>query len=211
MNFKKIMAIFLVITLVIAFSGCLRKTEAPSDVENPVEDNEDVESPPVEEDDTTEEIENNEDEIIGVHPGDRIPEVSLENEKGLLIGIESYRGEPLVFTIWTSWNEGSKDQIKVLNNVELLLGDRVSFVAIHGTTFDTITQKEAIEMVTELNYNVDFLYDSKGEVQEKFFVGSFPTTYIIDPQGKVYKAYTTLVQEDKLLEDLQHILEELLP
>jgi len=216
MKFKKTIVIILIFALALGIAGCTKEVENPTEEPTPIEDNSDTDSDvsPIDEgaiEDEEPDDKSDQGEIVGIHPGETAPEFSLEDNSGELIKLDSFRGKPLVFSFWVSWNDISNKQLEILNNVELLLGDEVAFAAIHATTFDTITQTDAVEIVNGLKYNIKYLFDKEADVQKGFYVGSFPTTYIIDHQGKIYKAYTSLVEEDKILEDLEAILEELLP
>ncbi|KAB3531812.1 TlpA family protein disulfide reductase [Alkaliphilus serpentinus] len=219
MNKRKYIMIILIVVLAFTIAGCKRESEGPPAEEIPIEDHSEETADESESEaegsevdtETEESIPEEEEDLMGIHQGNVLPQFTLENEEGSLVDVSSYRGKPLMFTFWVSWSEESKEQLEILSNVELLLGDDVAFVAIHGTGFDTVSLQEAIDIMGEFNDALDTLYDIEGVVQQKLYVGKFPTTFFVDSDGKVYKTYTAIVEEDKILEDYEEILGEVLP
>ncbi len=142
----------------------------------------------------------------GVQPGNRAPKLQLENSEGELVGLEEVEGIPVVMSFWVNWNEEAVKQLGILENLQPLFDKDVKLVGVHASAFDSISIAEVLEIIEEADYSYEMLIDKDAEAQQSYYVGSFPTTFLIDPEGSIYKVYTTTVEEDQLLEDLEEVL-----
>lgn len=145
-------------------------------------------------------------EKTGIHPGNRVPKLQLENSEGEIVSLEQFQDRPIVLSFWVSWNEEAINQLAILENIQPLFNDEVALVGIHASAFDSISLTEALEMIDEADYAYEMLIDKDAEAQQAYYVGSFPTTFIIDSQGSIHKVYTTVVEEDQLLDDIEALL-----
>ncbi|SDJ81682.1 TlpA disulfide reductase family protein [Natronincola ferrireducens] len=134
---------------------------------------------------------------------EEIDEQSLEES----IPIEESR--PRVLAFWVSWDEESKEQLDILENANKLLGQDIGFVGIHATFFDTVDKEEVMAYIKEKGYSFEIIMDEEGKKAEDYYVGSFPTTIFLNEKGEVVGAYTALIQEDKILQELEEILQNL--
>ncbi|AKL93593.1 peroxiredoxin [Clostridium aceticum] len=133
-----------------------------------------------------------------------IPIDSSEEENSLQRILAS---RPGILAFWVSWNEESKQQLEILENVYKLVEEDVAVLGIHATTFDTMSKEEVFKDLED--YTFEMLLDEEGEIQETYYVGNFPTIVFLDKEGKVVYSYTTLVEEDAILEKLTLLLESL--
>ncbi|SCX79737.1 peroxiredoxin family protein [Alkaliphilus peptidifermentans] len=211
MKLKKIVIVAVLLITLFIVGGCRKTVEEPIDEQagkaNDYLLQEAIEGDLEEIDDETEENESR----LGVHIGNKAPSFKMQDYLGSEVELEDYKGKPVIFTFWVSWSDMAIDQLKVLENVSLLLGEDAAFIGVHVAPFDTLTEDEAVELIKNNKYNINIVIDNEGKVQQEYYVGIYPTTYIIDPEGRIVKSYTTLVEEDQILEDLEYILSQFLP
>lgn len=206
---KWIIILVTIILGVTLLGGC--RPKQPSEgieeppVEEPQENNEEREEIPEEGEEPIP------DENSGIHPGNPAPAFKLENKAGKTISLSQYRGKTTVVTFWVSWNEQAVEQLNILENVSPLVKENVNFVGIHASAFDSLNIEEALDKIRHDRYSYEILIDKDAEAQQAFYVGSFPTTFIIDPDGNIYRFFTTMIKEDQLLDELEEILEKFLP
>ncbi|AOY75477.1 TlpA disulfide reductase family protein [Clostridium formicaceticum] len=112
-----------------------------------------------------------------------------------------------ILAFWVSWSEESKQQLEILENVYKLVEEDVVVIGVHATAFDTISKEEILQDIEA--YPFEMLLDEGGEMKEAYYVGNFPTMVFLDKKGKVVHTYTTLIEEDVILEKLTLLLESL--
>ncbi len=56
--------------------------------------------------------------------------LAIENLEGEPSSIEEQAGKPILLTFWEEDNEESQQQLTILNNLQLLLGDEVAFLSV---------------------------------------------------------------------------------
>ncbi|KAB3537818.1 TlpA family protein disulfide reductase [Alkaliphilus pronyensis] len=213
---QALIAIIVLIVLLI-LGGCKKEAVEPQDTQVTPNENTDIKEKEAKTEENKEATgedgiadEKNQESILGVHIGNKAPSFELENYLGEIVALEDYKGKPVIVTFWVSWSQEALEQLHVLENVSILLGEDAAFIGIHVESFDTLTKDEAIELINDNQYTYEMVFDGEAKVHQEYYVGIYPTTYIIDPIGKIAKSYTTLVEEDQILEDLEHILSQLL-
>ncbi|WP_041720170.1 TlpA disulfide reductase family protein [Alkaliphilus metalliredigens] len=197
-GYKKVQIMILIMVLLLIIAGC-RRTIGPEEVE----DNQ----PPTEQEMTEEETQDIEEAPIEEGP----LQFTLENQRQEEVTLSELKGKPIFLTFWVSWDEDSKEQLEVLHNLQRLLEEDVSFVGVNATTFETAEHKDILAYLEEQEYEFHIVFDDEGEVQDAYYVGSFPTTFLLDESGEVVQLFTTLMKEDKMIEALEPVLEKLLP
>jgi len=146
-------------------------------------------------------------EVPGEIEGSLAPVLELKNQRGEAVSLGKRADKPVVLTFWVQWNETAINQLKILENVYALLKNQVDFLGVHASAFDDLSQGEMEALLTEIDCSYDILSDEDAEAQQAYFVGSFPTTFLIDSEGKITATYTSLIEEDELLEALEKLLE----
>lgn len=140
--------------------------------------------------------------------GTLAPALELKNQKGETVALGEKSEKPRVLTFWVQWNGDALNQLQVLENVYALLKDQVDFYGVHASAFDLLSQEEMAELLEEIGCTFEILNDEASEAQQAYYVGNFPTTFLIDSEGKVTATFTSLLQEDQLLEELEILLED---
>lgn len=117
--------------------------------------------------------------------------------------------KPVILSFWVSWEEESKEQLDILENVYKLLQGDVIFVGIHATSFDTVSREEIQEYIEEKQYSFPILLDEEGEKSQSYFIGNLPTTVFLDEKEEVVKSFTTLIKEDEILDQIEIMLNQM--
>ncbi|MCC5911114.1 MAG: TlpA family protein disulfide reductase [Clostridiaceae bacterium] len=196
---KKIISIAICLLLLIVLTGCGVISRQQIE-DKPPEEQEEIQEQ--QENGAQEQAEEKAEAIIG----DDAPYFALKNEQGESIELEKLMDRPVVLSFWVSWNEASKEQLNIIENVHRLLGGDVVFLGIHGSSFDTLPPEEIVEYIEEKQLPFEVLLDEEGDVASQYYVGRFPTIVFLDQEGKVVQSYTTLIEEDAVLEEIEGIL-----
>ncbi|MDN5852155.1 MAG: TlpA family protein disulfide reductase [Actinomycetia bacterium] len=131
--------------------------------------------------------------ITRVDAADREPAPTLEGKTldGETISTEQFEGKVLVVNVWGSWCPPCREEApELVEAAKRMSSKRVQFVGL--TTKSQTgegTPSQDIEFAEEANFPFPSIQDYDGEQQLKFVdsipAAAIPTTWIIDPQGRV--------------------------
>ncbi|SNS45498.1 AhpC/TSA family protein [Anaerovirgula multivorans] len=189
---KRLISLLLLGLVILLLVGCGRKAQDITEDTDPIQQEENLQQEP----------------DSGEVDGDLWEEA---REKDSLEDI--LKGEdkkPAILSFWVSWNEESKEQLDILENVYKLLEEDVVIIGIHATSFDTMAKEEIQSYMREKKYSFPILLDEEGEKTQSYFVGSLPTTVFLDEKEETVKSFTTLIKEDEVLDEIEQILEPLI-
>lgn len=131
------------------------------------------------------------------------PDFKLKDMDGNEVSLRSLRGKPVIINFWATWCPPCRKEIPAMNRAWHKIKDKgVAMVAID------IGEDEGTVFAFQANYAMDFtiLLDESGEEIRKWPVRGVPTTFILDPEGRVvYRATGAREWDDDAL--LQKILD----
>lgn len=121
-----------------------------------------------------------------VKEGENAPNFTLKNLDGKEINLNQFRGKHVLINFWATWCGPCKIEMPSLEALYERFKDR-NFVllAISNDMFGANIVKP---FVKAHNINFPVLLDQRLKVSNAFGVVSLPTTFMIDPQGKIIGA-----------------------
>lgn len=135
--------------------------------------------------------------------GDEAPDFSLRSPNGETITLDDYRGKYVVLDFWASWcPDCRRDLPNIVAMYNRFKDKKVEFI---GVSFDTKAEswKGAIKKF-ELKYTQasDLQSMRNSSVAAAYHIKWIPTTYVINPKGKVVLA---TVMSDKVAKYLDSV------
>jgi peroxiredoxin len=133
------------------------------------------------------------------------PAFELPDIDGKRHRLEDYRGKVVVLNFWATWCPPCRYEMPSMERArQKLAGEDIVILAVNvGEDADTIFEFTG-------NYPVEFplLLDQQGTVIKQYPVVGLPTTYIIDPHGRVsHRAVGSREwDDDELLNELRGLL-----
>jgi peroxiredoxin len=127
------------------------------------------------------------------------PEFALADMDGVMHRLSDYRGQVVIVNFWATWCPPCREEMPSMQRAwEQIQGEDMVILAIDvGEDEDTIFTFTA-------DYPVEFplLLDLDSRVIQEWPVRGLPTTFIVDPQGRIaYRAIGTRDWEDPALLD----------
>jgi len=204
---KKLIVLVLVLSFIsILGTGCRKKAEAPIDEPPKVEENqkgeeevEEVEKPEAEKE-TEEGIKNQ----VGIYPGNTAIPFQLKNVKDQSIGLDQFKGKPTIIVFWVTWSPEALEQIEALNQLKQQYKNEIAILGIHSSGFDILAPQEIVNFLKGRNDAIEMLIDENSEVNAAYYIGNYPTTYLIDAEGKIIKAITTPMNKEQLIDEIKN-------
>jgi len=112
------------------------------------------------------------------------PDFSLATPKGEQIKLSDQRGKAVIVNIWASWCLPCREEMPVLQRIyEESASQGLLILAVNATNQDD--PEEAIKFSEDLGLSFPILLDIDGSVSSRYRLQSLPTTFFIDPGGKI--------------------------
>jgi peroxiredoxin len=120
--------------------------------------------------------------LTPIDPRPEAPEFTLVDMDGVTYRLAELRGRPVVVNFWATWCPPCRDELPSMQRAWLTFREQgVAMLAINvGEDEETIFPFTA-------NYPVEFplLLDRDGAVIGQWPVRGLPSTFVVDPQGRV--------------------------
>lgn len=135
---------------------------------------------------------------IGLAVGNTAPDFTLQTLEGKPARLSDFRGKPVFVNFWATWCPPCRaempDMQKLYENMD------IEILAVNLT--DTEKSEESVaSFIAEIGLTFPVLMDPKGEISTAYNVKAYPTSYLLDAEGKIshitYGAmtYNVMVQE----------------
>ena len=124
---------------------------------------------------------------IGIERGSIAPELKLETIDGKEVSLEDFRGKKVFINFWATWCPPCRAEMP---DIQRFYEDEdvvVLAVNLSHTEDSLSTVKSFIE---DGGFTFPVLLDKEGKVAETYKVYAYPTSYLIDSDGRVQ--YTAL-------------------
>ena len=121
-----------------------------------------------------------------VKEGDNAPNFTLKNLDGKEISLSQFRGKHVLVNFWATWCGPCKIEMPSLEALYEKFKDKnFALLAISNDMFGANIVKPFVK-----THKINFtgLLDQRLKVSNAFGVVSLPTTFMIDPQGKIIGA-----------------------
>lgn len=117
--------------------------------------------------------------VTGIQVGNLAPDFSfdLETQSGTLSGLQ---GKPVILNFWATWCNPCRIEMPFLQAVYKENLDK-------GLAMLTVNLRESPDVVNRYmqstNLSLPVVFDSKGDIAQKYRVSAIPVTYFIDKSG----------------------------
>ncbi|MCK5727275.1 MAG: TlpA family protein disulfide reductase [Thiotrichaceae bacterium] len=124
--------------------------------------------------------------LTRVQPVIRAPDFDLVDSKGKHHKLTDYRGKPVIVNFWATWCPPCREELPSMNRAWAKIKEQgIAMIAIN------VGESEESVLTFNTDYPIDFtvLYDQQRQVLQQWGVTGLPTTFILNPQGKIiYRA-----------------------
>lgn len=134
----------------------------------------------------------------GLAVGKTAPDFTLETLSGEQARLSDFRGKPVFVNFWATWCPPCRAEMPDMQ--KLYDNEDIEILAVNLT--DTEKSEDGVAtFVEEMGLTFPVLMDPKGDISSAYNVKAYPTSYMIDAEGKIsyiaYGAmnYNTMVQE----------------
>lgn len=145
--------------------------------------------------------------------GEAAVDFTLTDQYGQEHRLSDYRGKAVLLNFWATWCTVCKKEMPDIQNLyeKYQAKGSGSDTVILGVAFPGISGEGSREEITafleENGYTYPVLMDESGELMERFGIMAYPTTYMIDKEGKIYGYVSGMVGKEGLESIISQTLE----
>jgi cytochrome c biogenesis protein CcmG/thiol:disulfide interchange protein DsbE len=132
------------------------------------------------------------------------PQFTLKRAgSGDSIGLDSFRGKPVVVNFWATWCAPCWEEHPILNETSRMLGDRVKFV---GVVFQD-DEAKILGFLAQRGAAYPTVIDDRGKTAIAYGVGGVPETFILDANGTIVAKHDGPISAEQLQSYLAEVLQ----
>ncbi len=141
----------------------------------------------------------------GNKEGNRAPDFTLQDLDGNDVPLSSFRGSIVMVNFWATWCQPCKDELPFIQTVSDNWADK-NVVVLEVAEKENEDLNTVKQFVTDNNYTMQMLFDTDGQVNSLYGVGTIPATFFIDPEGVIQKVQVGSFDSESQIEDILNSL-----
>jgi len=138
-----------------------------------------------------------------VQKGQPAPDFTLTTLDGNQAALSDYAGQVVVVNFWATWCPPCKAEMPDIHDYYQANQDKGLTVLAVNAQEDKATVSRFIEST---GFTFPVLLDSRGDVEQQYQVRSFPSTFVIDRDGRVVYIHVGLITPDVLADVIDPLL-----
>ena len=124
---------------------------------------------------------------------------TLTTLQGEQVSLSDYKGKIVILNFWTSWCGPCKEEMPHMQSFSDKHDD-IEILAVNLTSMD-LGLDAVKQFVDEFGLTFPILLDEEDVVGKQYSIITIPTSYIIDPKGRIFKEVIGPMDE-RMLEEL---------
>lgn len=136
------------------------------------------------------------------------PDFSVWDQDGKETSLkEILEGKPAVINFWTSKCPPCREEMPDFEELYQELKEQVQFIMVDGVGCMGETEESGRAFVEEQGFTFPVYYDKEMDAVINYGIQAFPTTYILNSDGRLVTGGSGMVSKELLLELLDEVLE----
>ena len=111
------------------------------------------------------------------------PQIELIDYEGVTHKLSDFRGQTVLLNFWASWCGPCREEMPELARLAREYEGKVRFIGVNLAVRDDVRVSKAL--LKKVNVPYLNLLDQQGKAAIDFRVQAIPSTFLIDPDGKV--------------------------
>ncbi len=120
------------------------------------------------------------------------------------VALSDYQGQVIIMNMWATWCPPCRAEMPGLNRFyETYKADGLVVLAVNGQESESTVRP----FIQSNNFTFPVLLDLDGEVGRQYMARSFPTTYVIDRNGRIQHVKVGQITESELEQVVMPLLQ----
>ncbi|RKN84624.1 thiol-disulfide oxidoreductase ResA [Paenibacillus ginsengarvi] len=137
--------------------------------------------------------------------GSTAPDFSLTGLDGSKVSLSDYRGKPVIVNFWGSWCEPCIREMPAIQRQYEKWKDKG--LVVLGLNLDE-SRVTVQSFVQQTGVTFPVLFDKELRMRDRYAVRYYPTTFFIDPQGKIVKIAVLEMDDAYIEQTIQPLLKQ---
>lgn len=117
------------------------------------------------------------------------PDFTLKDQYGNTHTLSDYKGKVVFLNFWATWCGPCRQEMPHIEELYKEYGENsgdVVFLGVAGPGGQETDQAGIESFLDQNGYTFPTVFDTTGQVQSQYYISAFPTTFMIDKEGRVY-------------------------
>ncbi|HXC89625.1 MAG TPA: TlpA disulfide reductase family protein [Stellaceae bacterium] len=122
-------------------------------------------------------------QFIPASPPHPAPRIAFADAAGKTVSLDDFKGKLVIVNLWATWCAPCRKEMPSLEQLQTRLGGKITILAISE---DMGGGKAVAPFIAKLGLKAVKIYlDPKNAAAQAFKVDGLPTSFLIDPRGRV--------------------------
>lgn len=139
-------------------------------------------------------------DMEGIEKGELAPDFELETLEGETVHLSDYRGENVIVNFWATWCPPCRAEIPDLK--KLYKNKEVVILAVNLSETEENEGKIG-DFVEKFGMGFPVLMDANSDVANNYQVQAYPTSYMIDSDGRINFIALGAMNYDMMVQELE--------
>jgi thiol-disulfide isomerase/thioredoxin len=135
-------------------------------------------------------------------PKGQAPDFRLPGTKSE-IKLAAFRGKPVYVDFWASWCGPCRKSFPWMNEIQEKYGNKIKVIAINLDQ----ERAEADKFLKQNPPKFTIAFDPSGKTAEAYKVKAMPSSYLIDPNGRIVSSHAGFRSQDK--QELERLIQQM--
>lgn len=136
------------------------------------------------------------------------PDFTVWNQDGNQTSLkEILEGKPAVINFWTSKCPPCREEMPDFEEMYQEMKDQVQFIMVDGVGCMGETEESGRAYVEEQGFTFPVYYDKEMDAVINYGIQAFPTTYILNSEGRLVTGGSGMISRETLQELLDEVME----
>lgn len=132
----------------------------------------------------------------------KAPDFSLVDQNGNTHKLSDYRGKVAFLNFWATWCPPCRGELPDINEIYKEYKNNSQDVIILGVAAPNLgkegSKKDITDFLSKNGYTFPVMFDETGDIMDQYNIEAFPTTFIIDKDGNIYKYAPGAIEKDEM-------------
>lgn len=136
----------------------------------------------------------------GIRKGDLAPDFELPTLDGEVVRLSDYRGKRVMLNFWATWCPPCRAEMPDMQKFQD--NNDVQVLAVNLSETES-SPNNVPQFVDELNLSLTIPLDEESSISNEYRVVAYPTTYMIDSDGRIQSIVMGAMNYDFMVQQLE--------